>query len=106
MLASTTSDTNRYRLRFTVLLLREWVEYQRLEIRSYFCGGTSFRVGWKTNTPVENGLKVWRLWKANDDPLRAASRNRWTSSCFQGNVDLLYKTQPETNGFIEQIPLH
>jgi hypothetical protein len=84
-----------------------------LEIRSYFCGGTSFRVAWKTNTPVENGLKVFAKHSYGSQTLEsqrractAASRNRWASFCFQDNVDLLYKTQPETNGFIEQIPLH
>jgi hypothetical protein len=35
MLASTTSDIKMFRLRFTVLLLREWIDYRRMEIKSY-----------------------------------------------------------------------
>jgi hypothetical protein len=33
MLAKTTSETKKVRLRFTVLLLREWFEYQHLGFR-------------------------------------------------------------------------
>jgi hypothetical protein len=57
MLASTRSDNKKFRLGFTVLLLREWFEYQRLESGGDIFRRTSFPLASKNYTA--DYLRYW-----------------------------------------------